>query len=372
MRVLISVCGLVSLFLVFRYNGVTLFDALILLCTVVGIFNYEHWGSINKKNFAIGALVIGYMLVSIVGATLNQKDPTASCLVALRNINAILFSTVCLVGERRTVFLNWMRYSAVIVCCYIFIDTAQYYLIDGISLNERLLSGISDDQAITHRMQIGEALYLRATGLATDPGGIAPGFVMIMASWQIFHFENKYYKNILSAGVLLSLSKTAILGLGLVALKKYRNIVASLVLVTLVALGFILNYGELDSGSERHVKYLPELTNLTSAPVSELLFGYGYRGTGQFYNLYVNEISTTGIFEENGVPESTIVNLFLNAGVFGMVMLITVLSRLEYNREKIFWLVLYSIMGFGYAIENSYLLILLMLVMQSEVDGKSA
>jgi len=110
-----------------------------------------------------------------------------------------------------------------------------------------------------------------------------------------------------------------------------------------------------DEGTVRHIKYFSELYNLVYASLPEMVFGYGYRGTGEFFNRYVLWLNEVHGFEfsEFSVAESTLTNLFLYGGILGSIYnLFLYFSLLVKEKDYKYIVYLFILLYFGYTFEN--------------------
>ena len=134
-----------------------------------------------------------------------------------------------------------------------------------------------------------------------------------------------------------------------------------------------------DVGTVRHLKYFSELFYMPFVSIKEFIFGYGYRGTGDFFLYHRNwlRILQNFLLGNGKIPESTLTNLMLYGGLLGMIYNIFIYTFVIY-KEKRFKKVLFILVLLyaGYTFENVwtilfvYFLIFYNLLKDNETNSK--
>jgi hypothetical protein len=239
-------------------------------------------------------------------------------------------------------FLEGFVVSGVISAIYIMFQTVFFYLYH-INLNEKLFPEFLLDKAqghiLTNFIGLGGIIFFRASGFSWDPAIVASAlvFAIILINENIVNFKNFKFLAIiiLTIGVLFSLSKTSIIGLFIYyiikSLKFYKlritlgNLkISMLSLITIFSFFILLYFGLFleytGEGDIRHLKYFSSLFYFFNQNIFEIMFGYGYKGAGEFFNKHVdwfNKDIYGFSFKEGFTPESTLTNIFLWGGLLG-------------------------------------------------------
>ena len=126
-------------------------------------------------------------------------------------------------------------------------------------------------------------------------------------------------------------------------------------------------------GNIRHIKYLSEVFKIIYAPLNEVLFGYGFRGGGFFYNNYVSWLKEMNfVFPQGLNQESTLPSFILWGGVLGFIYWATVLSYIHItanDKIRILLLVMIFLM-FGYYINSPIIYIIFFTLFLKNGDYK--
>ncbi len=337
---------------------------------------------VSKISFLFFIISTLYFLITNLGAVINAPESFLySFLVSIRYI--VVISSVFLIFlifEFNThklkkifvLFCNGFILSAIINVVWIFLDNIFYYFITPFrSINEIIFNNINLnlEHGLTNRFLLNDFYLLRSSGLGWDPGGIGPALLIALIISDILGKSFKI-RVLLIIGIIMTLSRTAILSLLLYIILKYAKNIMRIRLNTLINFGIILyllivnalilippdKLGEyFKEGTVRHLKYFSEIYNIVYSTPKEILIGYGYRGTGEFFNKNVSWLYDLHnfYFKKNGIPESTLTNLFLYGGILGALYNIVLYFFLLVYEQKFkivifFLLILY----FGYSFEN--------------------
>ncbi|HEX9063181.1 MAG TPA: hypothetical protein VF941_23660 [Clostridia bacterium] len=363
--------GLTSLFFLPYFYGIRIADILLFILVYILMLNaLLRPPKIKYASMLILFISLIYFLITMMGAVLNTPDSLKSIMVSLRYM-AILIAVFFLYLNRSNsfeLFIKGFRDSAIINVLWMIMDNFYYYILGNFdSINEVIFEkyAIGVEHSLTNRgnyLGDNEGLLLRSAGLGWDPGGIGPALII---AYIILDRKNNKLKYFILMGVFLCMSRTSILILFLYLMYRYlarKNIQVAHVFIVMIAIIFILSSfflspsnSAFDEGTIRHIKYFSGLAQLTYAKFSEILFGFGYRGTGVFFLKYVEWLKYHDFsLGDDSVVESTLVNLFLYGGIFGIfynallyLFLIKVPNRI-YSDLVIFLLILYI----GYTFEN--------------------
>jgi len=365
--------GLLSLVFIPYFHGIKLVDIVL----VVGDFLLLLF-LLLKRKYSVRILLTSslfaiYIIISIMGAIINTESYNGVS-VAIRYI-LLLFSVSLLYFYNRETLLCFKKgfvTIAYITVAWMFVDTIYYYMIHPMtSINEDLFSEliVGNEHRLTNRFKIGSIpLLLRASGFGWDPGGIAPALLIA----YIINYYNRFYQYnwILIIGIFLSLSKTTFLALALFVVYLILKKVNMLLAKSMVALFFVfvfvtsasINGKSTDpnnDGNIRHIKYPSSIGYMIDAPISEILLGYGYRGTGEFFFKYppwfrTHNFLTSYKESQNTIVESSFTNLFLYSGLIGSVIFYSIvfIIFLYGNDEEVAIISFLFIMYVGYTFEN--------------------
>lgn len=328
-------------------------------------------------------LTVLYFITTIVGAFLNAPNSfEKSLLVTFRYF--LVVTTIFMVftilnfeiHKIKSFFLYFSEgfiFSGIFNGLWIIIDQVFYYIITPFySVNEIVFSNINIglDHELTNRFAFHDFLLLRSAGLGWDPGGLGPALLVCYLLSDILG-KGKKIKLFLLIAILLTLSRTTYAVLIIYFMIRFLKYVSKLnenylfvgaififFVINLVILPFIsVTYLGLyfEEGTVRHIKYFSELYNLVYASLPEIIFGYGYRGTGEFFDKYVPWLYEFHGFEfsDFSVAESTLSNLFLYGGIIGSIYNLYLYFSLLV-KEKIYKSVVYTLifLYFGYTFEN--------------------
>jgi len=365
--------GLLSLIFIPYIYGIKIVDIILLLSLPILFLYVIYLKKIDKLSLLALSLFGTFIIISIDGAIFNTES-YKGIFVAIRYF-LVLLIVISLFNINKKYFIFFKKgflISAYITVFWMIVDTIYYYFIGhGISINQYLFSNfiIGNEHDLTNRFAIGSLpLFLRASGFGWDPGGIAPA---LLIAYIINDFEKIYNKNwFLIIGIFLSISKTSILILFIYfiykIIMKVNFKLSKIFLISIFIAIFIIsssvNGNETDpakAGNIRHIKYPSSIIYLFESSPSEMLLGYGYRGTGEFFYKYVPWFKNNGIAysyreSKNKVVESTFTNLFLYSGILGSAMLIFMLIYIwVYGDKEEFTVIYFLMLGYvGYTFEN--------------------
>jgi hypothetical protein len=274
---------------------------------------------------------------------------------------ALVFITVSLlivsIGSDQFLyaFIRGYIWSCILSSIWTLLDTAYYYTHGLVSINELFFSSYNK-HPLTNRLLIHGLLPLRASGFGWDPGGIAAALVIayILADVRFVEMRSiRLIKAVLIVSLVLTFSRNGISVLLLYLIYKAvaklkvtvhrgtRVQLENYLLLVFFAVffAFSLAYpstGSGDPGTVRHIKYLSSILYYAYASLPDLLFGFGYRGTQIFFLKYVPFASMSDFFTgANSVVESTLTNLFLYGGLYGIaVNALIFLTIIFYGSKK--------------------------------------
>lgn len=387
--------GFSSLIFLPYINGLKPADIFTILTFFVVLFFFIAYITTNKIytkiSFSVTLLyfiTVLYITVTIIGSILNAYDGfVKSLLVAIRYYLTItiIFLLFILskfnyekVNQYFIYFVEGLIQSGILNVLWIIVDQVFFYIVTpSKSVNELLFHNLNSnlEHVLTNRYLIMNIYLLRSSGLGWDPGGIGPALLICYILSDILG-KSKKIKILLFIGILLTLSRTTYLALIIyfIIIFFMKNLKVNIFLITSAVIFsfFLINQFVIfispadlelyfEEGTIRHIKYFSELYNLIYANLAEILFGYGYRGTGEFFNKYVPWIYENHgfYFDENTVSESTLTNLFLYGGMLGGIYNLFLYFSLLI-KEKTFKVVIIMliILYFGYTFENIWTFVL--------------
>jgi len=373
MKKLAYLIGFFSLIFIPYFYGIKIVD-LFLLITLYILIIYVFLKKItfNKISVIYLCLFMFYFICTIMGAVYNTESYNG-IFVGIRYILIFITSLLLLLynSSMYQYYKKGFVHIAYLTVLWILLDTLYYYYGNiGISINEHLFSTlmIGNDHVLTNRFKIGDLpLLLRASGFGWDPGGIAPA---LLIAFIIQSYEKGKYKFLLILGILLTLSKTTIIILIFFLiykfLEQYNQKVSYFFIFSFFIIVFTISlianekirsvYGD---GNFRHIKYPSSIIyNLNTSPL-EFLFGYGYRGTGEFFYKHVDWMKSQDFMNsiadsKNKVVESSFTNLFLYGGFLGSLIYFSFICiAIFFGTKEERAIVAFIMMSFvGYTFEN--------------------
>ncbi|RMA93315.1 hypothetical protein [Hydrogenothermus marinus] len=375
-KLLVFLIGVFSLIFIPDFYGIKIVDFFLVLLLSLLFFNLLKSNiRFNVFLLIVYFVIIIFFLITIIGATINTESPIKSILVAIRY--SIIVTIIFLLSNQSKqlksyfrIFMKGFVVSVLINSLWIFADTIYYYTVGGFfSINENLrFLVLGNDHGLTNRLHVSfmnsNIFLLRSAGIGWDPGGIATALVIGF----IYVYETSKSKKLLviiALSIFLTLSTTGIVAFIVYLIFNFlyrKNKVLAMTSISFLFLfvyiiSFIVkpSFVNYDDGKYRHLIYISKVFNIVYAKPTEMLFGYGYRGTGTFMNRYSELPKLQNFyFQENQIPESTLANLFLYGGILGALIQVVIFTLLLYygNRleRSIIIILLFSYLG--YTFEN--------------------
>ncbi len=241
---------------------------------------------------------------------------------------------------------------------------------------------ISTTHTLRNLINIGGVVFYRATGLSWDPALTATGVVIaiLLICEKIVHVKKcgKCVILLMVVATILSFSRVSIATLVIYLLFKISRIyskrlcwhssgkgVSMLSVMSFLSFLFFLYLGLFvkytGSGTQRHFKYMASIFYFFEQNILEMLFGYGYRGVGLYFDKYVDWLTSVPgfVFGEGACPESTLINLFFWGGAVGSVFWIVTFIRTIWagslNIKTIMFMLIFIL--FGNTINSAWFLI---------------
>ena len=384
--------GLVSLISIISYKGFLLvhfFLIISIILSLVYIFVSNKIFVLNNKWLKIVLLAFVFYFATLIGAA-NSNDflggLVASQLFLLTFSSIILYYIIDNGLKFVLIFVKGFIYSAIITSLYTIIDTLHFYL----GHNHKSLNIIifpkyfelkTNGHVLTNFQHIGHHLLLyRSSGFSWDPGITFTAVVLafILLNENIIQIKYKIFSLlIMFIALIVSISKISLIALFIYfIIKIFKNknvqltktikikVLSFLPILSIIFLfceGFFIPYltytdaNFLTPGNERHLKYFYSIIDYYKANILQILFGFGYRGVGVFFNKYVAWRASTGFIYKIGYgPPSTLTDLFLWGGLIGIIFwfysyYITFINGS--NEIKLLMIILIFLM-FGYTINS--------------------
>jgi hypothetical protein len=299
-------------------------------------------------------------------------------------------------------YLKGFISSSMITSLYMVIQTIFFYLYKT-NINEELfpenLLAKAGGHTLTNFISMNGVILFRATGFSWDPAITATAlvfaFILINENIVIIKKLKFITLSILFLGIVLSISKVSILTLFIYLLiklmrlhkikiifetdKKYKinslSLVAIISFFFLLYIGFFFSYESWEEGNIRHLKYFSSLFYYPYQNIIEFLFGYGYRGSGEFFNKCVDWFNTVpGFYFKIGqTPESTLTQVFLIGGLLGSIFWIFtyIYSFFKANKEIKTMLLVLLLITFGNTVNSVWFITLYSSILFMSIRGRN-
>ena len=353
--------GLVSLISIISYKGFLLVHVFLIVnltLSLIYIFVANKIFVLNNKWLKMVLLAFVFYFATLIGAT-NSNDFQGGLIAS--QLFLLTFSSIILYYiidndnlKFILIFVKGFIYSAVITSLYTIIDTLHFYLGHNhkslnviifpkylmLKANGHYLSNFQHIDIIGHHL-----LLYRSSGFSWEPGVTFPAVVitLILLNENIIIIKYKLLLLlIIFIALIVSISKVSLVALliyFLIRIFKNKNVKLTktikikalnflpfLSFIFLFFIGFFIPYltytdaNFLTQGNERHLKYFSSVIDYYKANISQILFGFGYRGVGEFFNKYVVWRTSTGFRYLVGYgPPSALTDLFLWGGLVGII-----------------------------------------------------
>ncbi len=370
--------GFFSFFAMPQFNGLKLFHVFLGFALITVLLSNPRI-MISRENSVYISILVLFCACTLIGAIRMQSgDGIFSAFLFLMYFFVV---TITYQSGRIKPLLSGLYYGAIFVAIFIIADEICHYVL---GFREPLISYLlpktlleSQGHTLTNYVYIFGTFFYRPSGFAWDPGMTVPGlFLMYVINneYKFFTKKKRIVDIIIIAAVILSISKATIIAMGAYWLlkcfvftrksaKKKRKWLY--VLIIFAILGFLIFVGgsiEYNgySGDQRHLKYFWSLRYFTRADIMSILFGYGFRNTGAFFNRYVPWLSSYGFYED-AVVESTITNIFLYGGGIGSLYWINYVYKIinSKNARCISILITLIILSCGNSIASCWFYLIL-------------
>lgn len=341
--------GLFSLFALPSYGQFIIVHFFLLLTfyfTLISLFYRIDRIRFNNRDLIISGLALLFYSASIIGAVAsNVISGLTFSQIFIMVFLLFLFASKIDVKLIQS-YLRGFVASGLITSLYMIMQVIFFYSY-RININKELfqkdLLAKTAGHSLTNFININGIILFRATGFSWDPAITATALVFILILIHEDIIIIKKFKfiilSILYLGLLLSTSKDSILSfliylfIKLTRLYKIKiifgtknkykiNFLSLFAIISfffLLYIGFFFSYKSSEDGNIRHLKYFSSLFYYPYQNIIEFLFGYGYRGSGEFFDKYVDWFNTIpGFYFKIGqTPESTLTQFFLIGGLLG-------------------------------------------------------
>lgn len=374
--------GFVSLFIIPEYKNVRLLNlSVVLSCLILlMLFLITKKYRITFKEFTLAVGTFLFFLSTLWGA-INSGIYIgfASSFIFITSFLFAFLSFKISKEEALYYSLKGLIYSSIITSVWNILQFFYYYAtlkpLNKVVFPEFLLP---EEAIYLHFLYLDDkpAIY-RSSGFSWDPGLVVPYLVIstILISEEIIKVRfKKFFLMLFFIGISISFSKTSIVGLSMYfILKSLRRLLFTypIMLATpfvLIFLLFLLGFAispttsMMSPSNIRHIKYFSEIINIINAPINEIMFGYGFRGGGYFYNNYISWLKDMGVtFEPGSHQESTLPSFLLWGGTIGLIYWFFVYCILYFQSNQKTKLLLLTLifLFFGYYISSPMLYIII-------------
>lgn len=380
-NIIILLLGFFSFFAMPQYHGIKLFHIFALLAFLLLIFENSRV-TINNSSRGYFICVLLFYFSTMLGAI--SVSSVEGFLSSQLFLTYFLVVTLSFTNNKSKILVKGIVYGGIFVACFVICDDICHYLLN---FNEPLIMKLLPEfllESQGHRLINIDYIFgywvYRPSGFAWDPGMTMPGLLIVLILTQEFDIDMKFKKLVslvLILAIIISLSKTTIISLlayiffklfffqGKHLTKKRKIFLGLLLLCIIVFLFNIGDYIEYNgyNGNQRHLKYFSSLYYLFKADSINILFGYGFRNTGIFFNNFVPWLYYYG-FSNDAVVESTLTNIFLYGGIVGMVFWFYYAHKIfdSNNLKCILLLFVLVILSFGYSIVSCWFYLVLNLL----------
>lgn len=340
--------GLFSLFAIPSYKGFLLVHIFLLTSLYFTLFILflkvpNQKLKLSKNEIILVNLAFLLYISSIIGAMLS--DVISGILFS--QIFIITFITVSLAFKiNKNLIKSLLKgfvASSILTSLYIILQSVFFYLysinLTTVIFPEVLLEK-ANEHTFTNFININGLIFFRSPGFSWDPALTATAliFSIILITENIVFVKRfkLFMIVVLTIGIFLSVSKVSIISLfiywtaKILRLHRLKLILGSykihllslatfLTFLILLYIGFFFKYTSDAEGDIRHIKYFSSLFYYFYQSIPEILFGYGYRGSGEFFNKYVEWFNSVPgfLFDKGSAPESTLTYIFLVGGLCG-------------------------------------------------------
>jgi hypothetical protein len=382
------ICGLFSLFFIPKYSIFNLANFSLIISVFIIFFIFILSISeikINSKHIYFFIFSSIFIFVSIIGS-FNTKAVSDSILSSI-NFTITLFFVFFSYNLNRNSSLGFYKGfidSSLITSVWIIIDFF-FYQKYHISINEIVIPKnlLDIDHTITFNFEFNSILLYKPAGFSWDPGMSVTAIVLafVFIDQKIINItKENYVKLLMFNAIMLSLSLTSIISLFAYLIiknivnRRYLKILSlkissiSIIAIFTFLTLFFISYQTriekattaLEGGKLTHLKYLSGIMDYPKLPFEKFLFGFGYRGVGEFYNKYVKWF--TGYFDKGANPESTLTNIFFIGGIIGTLYFVTsyIICFRNLNIRYKYVLFLILILSFGYGINSTWFNVILL------------
>lgn len=390
LKINLFLLGLTSLMVIPEFNGFSTHHIFLLISLVLSLYLFFYkliktsikFSSQELLAFAVGLVYYGSTLFGALNS--EQIEGMLSSQIFIISF-VLLFILYKLDYRLILILLKGFVLSGIITSIYIILDTIYFYTGHFKSLNEVIFPNVflgEIDHTLRNYFSLFGLILFRPAGFSWDPGLTVTGVVLsvVIVLEKIINFNHKrLFVFLMSLSILLSFSRTSIITLCIyffikimkidkiniqfnskIKISTLNSIIIFYILFILI-IGLLIPYNDttpLSLGSIRHLKYFSSVFYYVydfNNPFN-LLFGYGYKGVGVFFNKNVDWLKETGnfIFKPGLNPECTLVNIFFYGGIIGSIFWIyTFLLTLHYGDTKIKLLLFTLInLAYGYAINS--------------------
>lgn len=356
LKITIFLEGLVSTISIISFKGfllVHVFLVISIILSFIYISISKKLGSLNNDWLLMISLAILFYAATLIGSVNSNilSGLISSQVFLLTFFSIVLYYILDSDLKFILIFIKGFIYSAIIESLYAFIDVLYFYLSSNHkSLNvliPKYLTLKSNDHPLTNFVNYGHLLLYRSSGLSWDPGMIFTAVVLafILLNENLISIKHKkIFLIIMFVAVIISISRVAIVALFIyfiIKIFKNKNLIIKrrkikilnflpiFSVFFLFIIGFFtpyLNYTNklLTAGNERHLKYFSSIIDYYKANVFQILFGFGYKGAGVFFNKYVIwRYAVYHIYYNANIgnfgPPSILTDLFLFGGLIGII-----------------------------------------------------